>query len=79
MAIRWLMARDTAPTSYVTDLDPRWHILPFFSFSFSSEALFRGVPLEDIYMAAGWSSPHTFVRFYNLDVNTAPGSQVLSV
>ncbi len=45
----------------------------------SSPALFRGVPLEDICMAAGWSSPHTFVRFYNLDVNTAPGSQVLSV
>ncbi len=45
----------------------------------SSQALFRGVPLEDICMAAGWSSPHTFVRFYNLDVNTAPGSQVLSV
>ncbi len=45
----------------------------------SSTALFRGVPLEDICMAAGWSPPHTFVRFYNLDVNTAPGSQVLSV
>jgi hypothetical protein len=45
----------------------------------SSQALFRGVPLEDICMAAGWSSPHTFVRFYNLDANTAPGSQVLSV
>ncbi len=44
----------------------------------SSTALFRGVPLEDICMVAGWSSPHTFVRFYNLDVNTAPGSQVLS-
>ncbi len=44
----------------------------------SSTALFRGVPLEDICMAAGWSSPHTFVKFYNLDVNTAPGSQVLS-
>ncbi len=44
----------------------------------SSQALFRGVPLEDICMAAGWSSPCTFVRFYNLDVNTAPGSQVLS-
>ncbi len=44
----------------------------------SSTAFFRGVPLEDICMAAGWSSPHTFVRFYNLDVNTAPGSQVLS-
>ncbi len=45
----------------------------------SSQALFRGVPLEDICVAAGWSSPHTFVRFYNLDVDTAPGSQVLSV
>ncbi len=21
-------------------------------------------------MVTGWSSPHTFVRFYNLDVNT---------
>ncbi len=45
----------------------------------SSQALFRGVPLEDICVVAGWSSPHTFVRFYNLDVDTAPGSQVLSV
>ncbi len=39
----------------------------------SSQALFRGVPLEDM------SSPHTFVKFYNLDVDTAPGSQILSV
>ncbi len=45
----------------------------------SSQALFRGVPLEDICVAAGWSSPHTFVKFYNLDVDAAPGSQVLSV
>ncbi len=45
----------------------------------SSQALFRGVSLEDICVAAGWSSPHTFVRFYNLDVDTAPGSLVLSV
>ncbi len=44
----------------------------------SSTAFFREVPLEDICMAAGWSSLHTFVRFYNIDVNTAPGSQVLS-
>ncbi len=27
----------------------------------SSQALFRGVPLEDICVAAGWSSPHTFL------------------
>ncbi len=45
----------------------------------SSQALFRGVPLEDICVAAGWYSSHTFVRFYNLDIDTAPGSQVLSV
>ncbi len=44
----------------------------------SSQALFRGVPLEDICVAAGWSSPHTFVRFYNLDIDTVPGSQALS-
>ncbi len=44
----------------------------------SSQALFRGVPLEDISVAAGWSFPHTFIRFYNLDLDTAPGSQVLS-
>ncbi len=44
----------------------------------SSQALFRGVPLEDICVAAGWSSSHSFVRFYNLDIDTAPGSQVLS-
>ncbi len=45
----------------------------------SSQALFRGVPLEDICVAAGWSSPRTFVKFYNLDVDTAPGSQILSI
>ncbi len=43
----------------------------------SSQALFRGVPLVKICMAAGWSSPRTFVRFNNIDVSTAPGSQVL--
>ncbi len=47
----------------------------------SSQALFRGGTniLEDICVAAGWSFPHTFARFYNLDIDTAPGSQVLSV
>lgn len=45
----------------------------------SSQALFRGALLEDICVAAGWSSPHTFVRFYNLDLDMTPGSQILSV
>ncbi len=44
----------------------------------TSQAIFRGVPLEDICVAAWWSSPHTFIRFYNFDLDTAPGSQVLS-
>ncbi len=44
----------------------------------SSQALFSGVPLEAICVAAGWSSLHTFIRFYNLDLYTALGSQVLS-
>ncbi|KAK3554923.1 hypothetical protein QTP86_001512 [Hemibagrus guttatus] len=33
----------------------------------SSSALARGVPLQEICAAANWSSPHTFIRFYNLD------------
>ncbi len=32
----------------------------------SSQALFRGVPLEDICVAAGWSSPHTLSSFTTL-------------
>ncbi|XP_026102951.1 uncharacterized protein LOC113074342 [Carassius auratus] len=31
-------------------------------------ALFKGVTLQDICEAASWSSPHTFARFYKLDV-----------
>jgi len=39
----------------------------------TSQALFRGVSLEDICVAAGWSSPHTFIKFYILELD----SQVL--
>ncbi|CAM4495492.1 unnamed protein product [Leuciscus chuanchicus] len=34
----------------------------------ASWALFRGVPLQDICSAASWASPHTFERYYRLDV-----------
>ncbi len=34
----------------------------------TSWALFKEVSLSDICAAASWSSPHTFVRFYLLDV-----------
>ncbi len=42
------------------------------------EALISGVALQEVCDAAGWSSPHTFIRFYSLDLDSPPGSQVLS-
>ncbi len=44
----------------------------------ASKALSVGVALQDICSVADWSSLHTFVRFYNLDLTSTPGSQVLS-
>ncbi|KAK0133511.1 hypothetical protein N1851_030971 [Merluccius polli] len=35
----------------------------------TSWALFRGVSVRDICAAACWATPHTFVRFYRLDVS----------
>ena len=37
----------------------------------TSWALFKGVPIQEVCAAACWASPHTFARFYRLDV-TAP-------
>ncbi len=45
----------------------------------SSQAPFRVVPLKEICIAAGCSSPLTFIRFYNLDLDMAPSSRFLSV
>ena len=45
----------------------------------ASMALLSGVSLQVVCDAAGWSSPHTFVRFYNLDVAATPGSRVFVV
>ncbi len=44
----------------------------------SSQAFLSGSSMDDICAAAGWSSPSTFVKFYGLDVRTAPSSRVLS-
>ncbi len=44
----------------------------------ASKAFSSGVSMHDIYNAAGWSTPLTFVRFYNLDLEATPGSSVLS-
>ncbi|KAL0165934.1 hypothetical protein M9458_037778, partial [Cirrhinus mrigala] len=34
----------------------------------ASKAFLAGVPMQDICNAAGWSTPFTFVRFYDLDL-----------
>ncbi|KAL0203744.1 hypothetical protein M9458_001762, partial [Cirrhinus mrigala] len=44
----------------------------------ASRALMLGVPIQDICNAAVWSTPLTFVRFYNIDVQATPGSSVLA-
>ncbi len=43
----------------------------------ASKAFLAGVPMQDICEAAGWSMPLTFVRFFDLDLQTPPGSSVL--
>ncbi|KAI2653718.1 Fumarate hydratase class II [Labeo rohita] len=43
----------------------------------ASKALLTGVPIQDICNAVGWSTPLTFVRFYNVDVRATPDSSVL--
>ncbi len=42
-----------------------------------SKALISGVALQEVCDATGRSSPHTFIRFYSLDLDSTPGSQVL--
>jgi len=44
----------------------------------ASKALLSGVSLQDVCDVTGWSSLHTFVRFYHLDFSSTPGVQVLS-
>ncbi len=34
----------------------------------ASWAIFKGISMEDVCVAADWALPHTFVRFYKLDV-----------
>lgn len=43
----------------------------------TSHALLAGASLQDVCDTAGWSSPHTFIRFNELDVNATLGSRVL--
>ncbi|XP_039524680.1 uncharacterized protein LOC120477243 [Pimephales promelas] len=44
----------------------------------SSRALLAGAPIQEVCDAAGWATPHTFIRFYSLDIPSTPGSLVLA-
>jgi len=39
----------------------------------SSRALLLGAPIQEV-----WATPHTFIRFYSLDIPSTPGTLVLS-
>ncbi len=43
----------------------------------ASKAFLAGVPMQVICDAAWWSTALTFVRFYDLDLQTTPGSSLL--
>jgi len=36
-----------------------------------------GVSLQEVYDAADWASPYTFIRFYMVYMDSTPASQVL--
>lgn len=40
----------------------------------ASKALLSGVSLQEVCDAVGWVSPHTFIRFYSLDLDSKLGS-----
>lgn len=43
----------------------------------ASWALFKGVSVEDVCSAASWASPHTFLKFYRLDVTAQDVTQAV--
>ncbi len=43
----------------------------------ASKVFLAGVPMQDICDTAGWSTPLTFIRFYDLDLQATSGSSVL--
>ncbi|KAI2667130.1 Transposon Ty3-G Gag-Pol polyprotein [Labeo rohita] len=74
---RWIV--DAISTAYESSgLPPPLGVKAHSTRSVSaSKAFLEGVSIQDICNAAGWSTPLTFVRFYDLDLRVAPGSSVL--
>ncbi|KAI2653858.1 ORF V: Enzymatic polyprotein [Labeo rohita] len=75
---RWIV--DAICSAYeASDLPPPLGVRAHSTRSMAaSKAFLAGVPLQDICNAAGWSTPLTFVRFYELDLRVSPGSSVLA-
>lgn len=46
------------------------------SWSGASNVLAKGASLQDVCGVAVWSSPHTFIKFYSLDMDSTPGTHV---
>ncbi|KAI2647353.1 ORF V: Enzymatic polyprotein [Labeo rohita] len=74
---RWVV--DAILSAYeASDLPPPLRVRAHSTRSMAaSKAFLAGVPMQDICNAAGWSSPLTFVRFYELDLRVSPGASVL--
>ncbi len=69
---------DTIIVAYESsDLPSRLGVKAHSTRGIAASKAFLGVPIQDICDAAGWSTPLTFDRFYNLDLQATPGSSVL--
>ncbi|XDV16326.1 hypothetical protein PO909_016093 [Leuciscus waleckii] len=44
----------------------------------SSRALLSGATIQEVCDTTGWATPHTFIRFFSLDIPLTPGTLVLS-
>ncbi|KAI2646506.1 SET domain-containing protein 4 [Labeo rohita] len=75
---RWIV--DAICSAYeASDLPPPLGVRAHSTRSMAaSKAFLAGVPMQDICNAAGWSTPLTFVRFYELDLRVSPGSSVFA-
>ncbi|KAL0154164.1 hypothetical protein M9458_050623, partial [Cirrhinus mrigala] len=74
---RWIV--DAICSAYeASDLPPPLGVRAHSTRSMAaSKAFLAGVSMQDICNTAGWSTPLTFVRFYDLDLRVSPGSSVL--
>ncbi len=77
---RWIVDVITVayePSDFLSPLGVKTHSTKSMAQIVASKAFLAGVPIQDICGAAGWSTPLTFVRFYDPDLRATPSSSVL--